>query len=371
MMLALVPLYKLGGAAFAYNTACLLASLVAFAGMLRLARRFSTSTLFATVAALLFAFWGFRWFRNSGHLHTLLGTALLPWLLYCVERAWHSERHPLRWFAAAGICWGLAAAFSYYFIWFGGLAVFGWLGSRWFADRSRWRTAVQGLIVMVVLAALLSGPFLLRYEHAVKLADARVQEINTASGWGASLDSLPLPFRGHPIAWLRGVHRWLYHGPEDESSYANLGILASALALVGLWRVRRDRRWWPVITITGVGLVFSLGYVLRWDGAFVEWSGLRSLDQAIWLIGHRLKPGAFRSADPTWPFAAGCAAPQLALSGYCAVLGQCAYAGAVCVCGVAGVLPAGCQGAGSRALAGPPRVVGRSSPCGDLTCPDR
>ena len=87
-MLALAPLYKLGGAAFAYNVACLLSFFVAFAGMLRLARQFSTATLFATVAALFFTFWGFRWFRASAHLHALLSTSLLPWLLYCVEHAW-------------------------------------------------------------------------------------------------------------------------------------------------------------------------------------------------------------------------------------------------------------------------------------------
>ena len=314
IMLALAPLYKLGGAAFAYNVACLLSFFVAFAGMLRLARQFSTATLFATVAALFFTFWGFRWFRASAHLHALLSTSLLPWLLYCVERGWRSERHAFSWFAAAGICWGLATAFSYYFIWFGGLIVIGWLGSRWLADRSRWRIAVQGVIVMVALAALLSGPFLLRYEHAVKLADARGQDIAGASTLGASLNSLPINSRSQSIAWLSNLSRWLYHGPRDESGYANLGLLASAVALVGLWRARKDRQWWPVMAITGLGLVFALGYVLRWDDAFVEWPGLRPLDRVIWSIGHRLKPDIFRPAEPTWPFVQGVPLPSFLLA---------------------------------------------------------
>ena len=53
LFVVLLPLYWLGGAAFAYNVVTLLTFLVSFAGMLKLARLF-VPTLAATLAALLF-----------------------------------------------------------------------------------------------------------------------------------------------------------------------------------------------------------------------------------------------------------------------------------------------------------------------------
>ena len=60
----LLPLNWLGGPAFAYNVATLLTYVIAFAGMLQLAQRF-VSRLATGVVALLFTFWGLRWYNSA------------------------------------------------------------------------------------------------------------------------------------------------------------------------------------------------------------------------------------------------------------------------------------------------------------------
>jgi len=311
MFLLLMPLYKIGGVAFAYNVAVLSSFVFAFAGMYLLVRRTSLPPVYASLVAVLFTFCGFRWLRINGHLNQLLGSMLLPWLLWCVERAWTNRRHALRWFAAAGILWGIAAAISFYFVWLGGVAVVGWLTGKWLANRSQWRTAVQGLLVTALIAALLSAPLLFGYARAMKLADVPTADIAWTSLWGASLNSLPTPSMSHPFEWLKNLHRWLYRGPHDESGSANLGVLASVLAIVGLWQARKDRNWWSIFVVTALGLVFALGYTLRWNGETVEWSGLRAVDGAIWSLGHRLKPDLFHPAEPYGPFVQGVPLPSL------------------------------------------------------------
>jgi len=311
MFLILVPLSKIGGAAFAYNIAILSSFGIAFAGMYLLARRTNLSPVYASLVAVLFTFCGFRWFRIGGHLNQLLGSALLPWLLWCMGRAWGNKRFALRWFVVAGILWGIAAAISFYFLWLGGITILGWSIGKWLANRGSWRTILQGLLVTALIAAVLSAPLLFGYARAMRMADVPAADIAWTSLWGASLNSLPTPSSGHPFAWLKNLNRQLYRGPLDESGSVNLGVLASVLALVGLWQARKDRNWWPVFVVTALGLVLALGYILRWNGENIEWSGLRSIDKAIWSLGHRLKPDFFRPVEPYGPFVQGVPLPNL------------------------------------------------------------
>ena len=96
LFVVLLPLYWLGGAAFAYNVVTLLTFLVSFAGMLKLARLF-VPTLAATLAALLFTFWGFHWFRTIGHMNVMLATAALPWMAWALERGLGAITRRTRW----------------------------------------------------------------------------------------------------------------------------------------------------------------------------------------------------------------------------------------------------------------------------------
>ncbi len=85
LFLAMLPLHWIAGAAFAYQIAVLLTFVLAFGGTLALAGRFM-GRLGATVVALLYTFWGFRWFQTLGHLNFLLGSACLPWMVWALER---------------------------------------------------------------------------------------------------------------------------------------------------------------------------------------------------------------------------------------------------------------------------------------------
>ena len=69
---------------------------IAFAGTLQLARGF-VSRLAATVAALLFTFWGLHWYNNIGQLNVALASALLPWMLWSLERGFASPRRAAGW----------------------------------------------------------------------------------------------------------------------------------------------------------------------------------------------------------------------------------------------------------------------------------
>ncbi|HRJ42807.1 MAG TPA: hypothetical protein PL105_13055, partial [Caldilineaceae bacterium] len=60
LYLALVPLVRIGGGAFAYNVAMLLTCIGGFAGALLLARRY-LPTLPATIVSLAITFWSMRW----------------------------------------------------------------------------------------------------------------------------------------------------------------------------------------------------------------------------------------------------------------------------------------------------------------------
>ena len=63
MLLGMLPLHWLGGPAFAYNLVVLLSFIAAFIGAYLLARQF-IDRFAATIAALLIAFWGGRWFHT-------------------------------------------------------------------------------------------------------------------------------------------------------------------------------------------------------------------------------------------------------------------------------------------------------------------
>ena len=91
--LLLIPLYWVGGAAFAYNLATIAGFLVAFSGTYLLAQRF-LPRFAATISALLFTVWGFRWYTVGGQLNVGLGSALLPWFIWCLEVGSQSKSKP-------------------------------------------------------------------------------------------------------------------------------------------------------------------------------------------------------------------------------------------------------------------------------------
>ena len=321
LFLAMVPLHRLGGAAFAYQVLTLLTFALCFGGMLALAGRW-LDRLGATVAALLFTFWGFRWFQTIGHLNFLLGAACLPWLVWALERFFQSQSafirvhlRPIFWLALAGVVWATAIAGSMYFIWIGGLLVVGWVLGRWLGQSCGWRTALIAIIGPGIVALLLSAPALFDYWRASTAIAAGAHDLAEVNFWGASLNSLPLPYVFNP--WLKSFATAIYRGITYEQGAANLGSI-SVIAAVGgaviAWRGVTRRRWLPIFILAPVSLVLCLGLTLKWDNAALQWDALRPVNAALWQFGHLLKPEVFPAGPPPGPFDAAIPLPGLLLS---------------------------------------------------------
>jgi hypothetical protein len=300
MFVALLPLYWLGGAALAYNVVTLATFLLAFGGSYTFARQF-VGRLPSTVAAVLFAFWGFRWFRIEGHLNIEIASALLPWMLWCVERAINApERSRWKWFLAAGLAWGLSVASSAYFAFIDGAALIVYLAPRCATRGIRWRDALSGMAVATTAAMLLSGPALYRLWQGISHVGVAFFSLDEVNALGASLNSLPIPSVWHPV--LRSLARTIYSGPATEQGEANLGLFVSIMACVGLWQARRNKAALSLAALAGVGLVLALGPTLKWNDRSVSWGLLRPLDDLLWWISHLLKPHFFVPQLPAAPF---------------------------------------------------------------------
>ncbi len=78
--------------------------------------------------------------------------------------------------------------------------------------------------------------------------------------------------------------------------------MASLLAIAGAWAALKRKEWRPVLLLTAVTLALTLGLTLKWDNESIHWGLLRPLNQALWGLGHWLKPSFFVSALPPEPF---------------------------------------------------------------------
>jgi hypothetical protein len=338
-LLPLLPLAWLGGLAFAYNVGTLLTFLVAFIGMRRLARTL-LSDFGATLAALLYTFLGLRWYAIIGHMNTLVASALLPWMIWMLERGLTplpqlglpNEAPPVRleaspndpgavpvgrgrglgWFAFVGMLWALTIANSGYFVWIGGVLIGTWLVGCLLAHKTTLQRSLVAAVVVTAVALGLSAPWLIWFQSERAAAGATFFDIRQMSTWDASLNSLPIPSVSHP--WLRWFARWAYRGPLDESARANLGLLASLLAVVGASHALKERKWRPALLVAVVGVVLALGLTLKWNGEQISVAAVRPLNILIWRVGHTFKPGFFVSELPSPPFDTALPAPGLLLS---------------------------------------------------------
>lgn len=298
-LFTLLPLYWLGGAAFAYNSAALLTFVLAYAGAWKLGRLF-LQRLGALAFACLLTFWGFRWFQAIGHLNILLGTAALPWMLWLLETAVR-PRHSRGKLVGVGVLWALSVTGSLYFVWLHGLALLLWVTGRWIGRRSTARTALAALVIPTLVMGLLSAPVALWTLRAAKEVGSSFFMLSEVNAWGASLNALPLPSVDHP--WLGAFSRQIYHGLAAEQDRVNFGLLASLLTLVGAWTARRTpRQWLSAWLLAAGGLIFALGLTLKWNNETLIVPALQSVNTWLWQIGHTLKPAVFATSQPPAPF---------------------------------------------------------------------
>jgi hypothetical protein len=322
MYIPMLPFYWLGGAAFAYNITAFLTFPLAFVGMYKLAGRFAPaesaglrSRLPATVAALLFTFWGFRWFRIDGHWNILVSSALLPWMAWALER-WlerpASYRRGYAWLALIGLLWAFTIPTSWYFAFIGGGLLAAWLGGYWIARRISFGRALVGIALPALIALALNVPWLLWFVQERTAANVLPYDPSEVSMWDASLNALLAPNVSHPL--LGAVARWIYRGPVNEPGRANLGLLACLVALAGLRWAFKDRRWWPALLCAGIGVMLALGLRLHWNGEAVQWAALRPLNTLLWQLGHAIKPDVFVPIQPPESFATAVPMPGFLLS---------------------------------------------------------
>lgn len=312
LYVGLAPLFRLGGGAFAYNVTFLFSCGLAFTGAYLLARRY-LGVLSATLVGLALTFWGLRWHQAiGGQLNVSLASAILPWMLWCVARALDAERGRYRWLLAASVFWALALNFSLYFVFFGGMMVAVWALFMPRRPSETWLSRVWVLVFMGSALLILAAPWLLLNMRESAIADPPFYLIDEVNFSSASLNSLPIPFIFHP--WLGSFARSLYRAEPWEQGAANLGLIWTASAIVGVFFARRSRGWLAAVILAVVGVALTLGLTLRWDGNSVQWSGLLPLNDLIWQIGHRLKPGFFIDAQPPPPYAEAIPLPALLLA---------------------------------------------------------
>lgn len=314
LYLVLVPLVRIGGGAFAYNVAMLFTCVFGFAGALLLARRHLTP-LPATVVALAITFWSMRWGAAlEGRLNIFLAAAMLPWMLWGVERAFAtpSRRRRAGWLILVAVFWAVAFNLSLYFVFIGGIMLALWMLLSTGSKLETWQKRFLALCFTCAALLLFGAPWLILNLHESAIAAPsfyRIAEVNFA---GASLNSFPIPFLFHP--WLASFARALYRGEPWEQGIGNLGLAWTLVALLGLVLARQHKAWRPAVAVALVGLIFALGLTLHWDGQTVQWSALRPLNAALWQVGHNLKPDFFVETQPPAPFADAIPLPALLLS---------------------------------------------------------
>jgi hypothetical protein len=86
------------------------------------------------------------------------------------------------------------------------------------------------------------------------------------------------------------------------------------VAVVGFVLAFRLRAWRPILISTVVFLVLALGLTLHWNGQPVQWAALRPVNQALWTIGHALKPDFFEGTQPPAEFGDAVPLPGMVLA---------------------------------------------------------
>ncbi len=305
-----LPLYEVGGEAFAYNVLVIAALALSLAGAIRFSRLFITGFP-AIVTALVFTFIEMHFSRAKGHVHMLWAFALLPWLALAMEKVKYSFSPQMekRLLFAIGLIWGVMINFALYSLFIGAM-VFALWGLQIFQKKRLKQFLMSALIACVLASPVLALQFTGRQQDKTLFfgVDHNVY-------WGASLNSLFAPSAYHPIPMIQKVARSIYHGPYSETETPNFGLSTWILALIGsIIILRKETRSRSLLSLAIIGLTLGLGPLLKWDGKVIEFPLFRPLNALIWGLGHALKPLVFNSPWLESPFDTGIPLPGFLLT---------------------------------------------------------
>ncbi|HUA67381.1 MAG TPA: hypothetical protein VMA13_02430, partial [Candidatus Saccharimonadales bacterium] len=255
------------------NYFCLGHLMLAGVGMYLLAYRWTQNQLAAGLAGLVFAL-------NGLMLNSLMWTSNLaalswqPLVMLLTEQAWRSGGRRIAIAALAGAMQLLAGAPEIIVFTWVMLGIL-WFGQAWQKNIPLWLT-LRRFIITVVLIACLSAiqllPFFDLLKHSERNAAYSATLVDTWPmpiwGWANFVVPLFHCVHGNFGTFSQGAQTWTY------SYYLGTGTLM--LAMVAIWKSRRQLGIYVVAGMTIAGLILALGnngYVYAWLKHIAPWVG--------------------------------------------------------------------------------------------------
>jgi hypothetical protein len=273
LMLPTIPFTMLLGPIGAYNLFMLFSFLLAGLGAYSLVYRLTQDRLAALFAAIAYAFSMSRMLRAAGHYNVSVGSAWVPWIFVCLEkaRAGQTRRSQIIWFAAAGATYAASMLAYWYFVYLVAIPLAAYfLYDMWSARRcrERFQTTLLGFFTVFTTAGLLATPLALLTFQTRNQAGVLPFSFESTAYFAASLDRFIIPNRYHPLwgSWINA-----YFPDSGEQTFVYLGLAAVALAIVAMLRnVHRRTAAYTVFTLAA--LTMAMGPQLYWNAAPVTWS---------------------------------------------------------------------------------------------------
>ena len=256
-------IYMLFPLPWSLNYFCLGHLILAGAGMYLLAYRWTQNRLAASIAGLVFALNGLM-LNSLMWTSNLAALSWLPFVMLWVEQAWQSGGRRIIVIAAlAGAVQMLSGApeiIVFTWIMLGIL----WLGQTWRKNISFWLTLRRTVIVVALivgLSAIQLLPFFDLLKHSERDSSYTVADAYPMPVWGWANFIVPV---FHCVRTVFGT--CLQTGQPWTSSYY-LGNGTLALAVVAVWRLRRQPGVCGLFMAAFTGLVLALGN----DGCVYTW----------------------------------------------------------------------------------------------------